>query len=135
MDWLKFGSIILPDSSIGLLCEDRNKIAGQGIYYDRFEIQNTKLLCFVSNMITALNNNKIFFGCFGMYQSFVAGILYTAKQIHLFMLCNEELNYEGYIENCFGDKGCSVPCKSDSGLFKYRINVNQLLFTLKQDYF
>ena len=97
-----------PDSSIGQLCEDLNKIVGRGMCYDRFDIQNTKWLWFVSNMITALNNNKILCGCFGIYPSFVAGTLNTAKRIHFFVLCNEELNYEDYIENCISDKECSV---------------------------
>ena len=52
MEWLKFESIsFLPHSSIGQLCEDLNKIAGRGIYYDRFEIQNKKWLWFVSNIV------------------------------------------------------------------------------------
>jgi len=46
------------DSSIGQLCEDLNENVGQGIYYDTFEIQNTKWFWFVSNMVTALNNKK-----------------------------------------------------------------------------
>ena len=88
MEWLKFGSIFFfsPDSSIGQLCEDLNKIAGRGNYYDRFEIQNTKWLWFVNNMITALNNNKLLCGCFGTYPSFAAGFLNTAKRIHF--LCS-----------------------------------------------
>jgi len=54
IDWLIFELISFsPDSSIGQLFEDLNKIAGRGIYYDTFEIQNTKWLWFVSNMITA----------------------------------------------------------------------------------
>jgi len=47
------------DSGIGQLCEDLNEIVGQGIYYDTFEIQNTKWFWFISNMVTALNNKKI----------------------------------------------------------------------------
>jgi len=100
------------------LCENLNKIAGRGTYYDRFEIQNTKWLRFVSNVITALNNNKILCGCFRMYPSFVARILSTAKRIHFFVFCNEELNYEDYIEKCIGDKECNVSYKSDSGHFE-----------------
>jgi len=58
----------LPDSIIGQLCEDLNKIAGRRTRYDRVQIQNTKWLWFVSNMITALNNNKRLCGCFEIYQ-------------------------------------------------------------------
>jgi hypothetical protein len=34
----------------------------------------------------------------------VAGILNTAKRIHFFVLCNEELNCEDYIEKCIVTK-------------------------------
>jgi len=88
--------IFLPDSSIGQLCEDLNEIVGQGIYYNKLEIQNTKRFGFVSNMVTAMSNNKILCGCFGMYPRFVTGILKTARRIHYFVLCNAELN----CENC-----------------------------------
>jgi len=116
MEWLRFYIIsFLPDSSIGQLCEDLNEIFGQGIYYDTFEIQNTKWLWFVSNMFTAMNNDKILCGCFGMYPSFVAGILNSARRIQFVVLCNEELNYENHIEKCIGGKECSVCYKSHTG--------------------
>ena len=55
MEWLQFQNIsFLQDSSIGQLC----KIDRQGIYYDTFEIQDKKWFWFVSNMVTALNNEK-----------------------------------------------------------------------------
>jgi hypothetical protein len=52
-----------------------------------------------------------------MYPRFVAGIPNTAKLVYFCVLCNEELNYEDYIEKCIGDKECSVSYKSDSGFF------------------
>jgi len=94
------------------LAENLNEIVRQGIYYDRFEIQNTKWLWFVSNMVTAMDNDKILCGCFGKYPTFVAGILNSARRMHFFVLCNEELNYENYIEKCIGDKDCNVCYKS-----------------------
>jgi len=118
MDWLKFESIsFLPDSSIGQLCEDLNEIVGKWIYYDRFEIHNTKCCGSLVICFAALNNDEILCGCFGMYPSFVAGILNTARRIHFFVFCNEELNYENYIEKCIGGKYCSVCYKSDIGHF------------------
>ena len=94
------------------LCEDLYEIVGHGIYYDRFEIQNTKWLRFVSNMVTTINNDKTLSGCFGMYPRFLAGILNSTRRIHFFVLCNEELNYENYIEKCISDKERSVRYKS-----------------------
>jgi len=47
-----------------------------------------------------------------MYPSFVAGIcLALARQIHFFVLCDEQLNYEYYIERCIVDKVCSISYK------------------------
>jgi len=50
-----------------------------------------------------------------MYASFVAGITNSARRIQFLVLCNEELNYENYIEKCIGDKECSVCYKSHTG--------------------
>jgi len=109
MKWLQFQNISFSQvSSIGQLCE----IDGQGIYYDTFEIQDTKWFWFVSNMVTALNSEKTLFGCFGMCPSFVAGILNRAERIHFFVLCIENLNYEYCIEKFIGDKECSVSYKA-----------------------
>ena len=59
MEWLQFPKISFStDSGIGQLCEDLNEIVGQGIYYDTFEIENTKWFWFVSNIITVLNNDN-----------------------------------------------------------------------------
>jgi len=44
MEWLLFQNISFsPHSTIGQLFEDLNEIVRQEIYYDRFEIQNTKV--------------------------------------------------------------------------------------------
>jgi hypothetical protein len=77
------------------LFEGLNEIVGLGIYYDRCEIQNTKWLWFVSNIVTVMNNDKTVCGYFGMYPSFLAEILNSARRIHYFVLCNV-LNYENY---------------------------------------
>ena len=102
----------LPNSSIGQFCEYLSENVGQGIYYDRFEIEDTKWFSFVINMVTAMNNDKTLCGCFVIYSSFVAGTMNSARRIHFFVLRNEELNYENYIEKCVVDKECSVCYKS-----------------------
>jgi len=78
--------IFLPDSSIGQLCEDLNKIHGRVIYFHRFKIQYTKLLWFVSNMFTALNNYKILCRCFGIYPSLEPG--FSVQQNESISLCS-----------------------------------------------
>jgi len=75
------------------LYEDLNKIAGLWIYYDTFGIQITKWLWFVDNFITIINSNTVLCGSFGVYPSYVAGILNSVKKIRLFVLHNEKLNY------------------------------------------
>jgi len=50
-----------------------------------------------------------------MYPSFVAGFLNSARRIHFFVLCNDEINYKNYIEKCIGDKEYSVCYKSHTG--------------------
>jgi hypothetical protein len=39
---------------------------------------------------------------------FCSGDSKFSKTNPFFVLCNEELNYENYIEKCIGDKECSV---------------------------
>ena len=43
MDFLNVRDVsFLPDSSIGGLCADLNNIVGQGVWYDTFQVKNTK---------------------------------------------------------------------------------------------
>jgi len=68
-------------------------------------------------MITAKNNNKAICGCFGVYPSFVAGILNSTKQIHFCVLCSEKLNYEYYVKKCIGNRESKITYKCDSEYF------------------
>ena len=54
---------------------------------------------------------------FGLYPSFVAGILNSTKQIHFCVLCSEKLNYEYYIKKYIGNRECKISYKCDSGYF------------------
>jgi hypothetical protein len=87
-----------PDSSFWQLCEDLNKIVGYGIYYVTFKIQNTNWLWFVENCITIINSNTVLCGSFGVYPSYVAGILNSVPKIHFFVLHSEKLNYTDYVK-------------------------------------
>jgi hypothetical protein len=76
MDFLGFRNVsYLPNSSIGSLCENLNNIVGQGVWYDTFQVQNKKWLWFVNNIITVVNTDKVLCVSFGLYPSYVAGIL------------------------------------------------------------
>jgi len=87
-----FSNVHLADSSIGQLCEDLNKIAGLRIYYNTIEIQNTKWLLLVNNTVMTTNSNKMLCGSFGVYPSYVVGILNSVKEINFYVLHSEKLN-------------------------------------------
>jgi len=109
MDFLNFTDVSFnPKESVGQICEDLNNIIGQGIWYDTFHVQNTKWLQFVQDIITDVNNGKVMCGCFGLYPSYVAGILNTVKDIHFYILCEENLNYAKYITKCLARKNYAV---------------------------
>jgi len=99
MDFLDFRNVsFLPNSSIGRLCEDLNKIVGQGVWHDTFEVKNIKWWWLVYDIVTTMNSDKLMCGSFGLYPSYVAGILNSVKEIHFYVLCSEKLNYADYIE-------------------------------------
>jgi hypothetical protein len=87
-------------------------------------------------MVTAMNNDKTLRGCFGMYPSFVAGILSSARRIHFFVLCNEELNYEKILKCVLVTNSVVfVTSHMQDIISNYRIKAKQFLFPFKQDYF
>jgi len=70
-----------------------------------------------------------------MYPIIVAGILNRARRIHFFVLCDDEVNYEYYVEKCIGDKECSVSYKSHKEIsLKYHIMAKQFLLKVKLEY-
>jgi hypothetical protein len=90
MDFLSFSDIsFLPNSSIGEMCEDLNTIIGQGIWYDTFQIRNTKWLWLVNNLVTTLNSDNTGCATFGLYPSYVAGILNSVNENRYYVMCNE----------------------------------------------
>ena len=46
--------------------------------------------------------------CFGLYPSYAAGILNTVKDIHFYILCEENLNYAKYITKRLARKNYTV---------------------------
>ena len=69
----------------------------------------------VDNIEVAMNNDKIFCGCFGLFPSYVAGILNSVKEINFHVLCNERFNYTDYIEQCISGKECTISFKFNKG--------------------
>ena len=76
MRFLNFAEVLfLQNSNIGKLCKDFNTIVGKGIWYDTFQVQNTKWLWPVNNIVTKLNSDNVLGTTSGPYPSYVAKIL------------------------------------------------------------
>jgi hypothetical protein len=98
MDFLDFSDVsFISNLGIGQLCEDLNIIIGQGIWYDTFQILNTKWICLVNDLVTALNSGNVLCGTFGLYPSYGAGILNSVKEINFYVLCNKHIDYGRHI--------------------------------------
>jgi hypothetical protein len=92
MDFLEFTNVsFLPNLSIGKLCEDLNPTVGQGIWYDTFQVQNTEWSWLVNDIVTTMNSNNVLCASFGLFPSYVAGILNSVKEINFYALCNKRL--------------------------------------------
>jgi hypothetical protein len=116
MDFLDFRDVSFrANTNIGRLCEDLNAVLGEGIWYDRAEVRNSKWLWLVNNIVAAMNKNNILCGSFGLYPSFVVGILNSVNKIHFYVLCNEQPDYADYVKKCTADKECSIGYKSNTG--------------------
>jgi len=98
MDFLDFlNDSFLQNCSIGRLCEEMNNIVGQGDWYETFQVQNTKWLWFVNNIITTVNSDKVLCGSFVLYPSYSADILNSVEEIHFYVLCIEKFNHASYV--------------------------------------
>ena len=135
MDFLNFRDVsVLPNSSIGPLCVDLNNILGQGVWYDIFQVQN-KVVMALNDIVTTINSDKVLCGSFGLYQSYVAGILNSVKEIHFYVLCSEKLNYGDCVEKCIDGKIAVLLIGYIQIISAYHLVVRQLHYRLKKDNF
>jgi len=59
MDFLNFADVIFnTNESLGQLCYDLNNMIGQGIWYDTLNVQNTKWLQFVHDIVADMNSDS-----------------------------------------------------------------------------
>ena len=116
MDFLEFTDVLfLPNLSIGKLCEDLNTTVGQGIRYDTFAVQNTKLLWLVIDVVTTMNINNVLCASFGLFPSYEAGILNSVKEINFYALYNKRrLRCVSYLEKCIAGKECTFKLRTDN---------------------
>jgi hypothetical protein len=84
---------LLPNSVIGHICSDLNSIVGQRLWYDEYKVRNTQWLHLVSDVVDAMNSDRVLCGYFGLYPSYVAGILNSVKSIVFYVVCTEKPNY------------------------------------------
>ena len=82
MDFLEYADISFgSDTNSGHLCEELNNIFAETFWYDTFKFQNTKWLWVVNDAVAAMKSNRVLHGSFGLYPSFVAGIINSPKEI------------------------------------------------------
>jgi hypothetical protein len=129
MDLLFFQSVSLnPDSGIGHICEQLNSVIGHGIWYDTYQIQNTDMLWFVKGIIETVNSDNTLCGCFGLYPSYIAGVLNRMPGIHFYVVCSEKINVEEYIRKCMADKECTITHIGGRFLISYQEKVIKVWF-------
>jgi len=98
MDFLNFHDVsFLQNSSFESLCEDFYNTVGQGVWYDMFQVNNIEWFWLVNDFVATMKSDKVSCGSFGLYPSYVAGILNTVKEIYFYVLCSEKLNDAEYI--------------------------------------
>jgi len=83
-------------------------MVGNAIWYDTFNIQNTKWLWLVNDIVAAMNRDGIKCCCFELYPSFVAGILNSVNDIHFYVVCNKKVNYVDYVKQCISNRKCTI---------------------------
>ena len=111
MDFLHFHGVSLyPDSEsgVGYLCEKLNNVIGHGIWHDTYQVENTDMLWFVNKLIETMSSDNVLCGSFGLYPSYVAGILNRMPNIHLYAVCSEKINFQDYIRKCMANKECTI---------------------------
>jgi hypothetical protein len=125
---------ICANTNIGQLCQDLNSIVVLSVWYETFEIKNSKWLWLVNDIVANINSDKILCGSFGLYPSYAAGVLNSAEKIHFYVLCYEQLNYEDYIKNILLVKTAAFPIKRIEGVISsYRLVVKLFQYNLKQE--
>ena len=82
------------------MCEDLNTTVGQGIWYDTFQVQNTKWLWLVNDIVTTMKSNNVLCASFGIFPSYVAGILNSVKKsISMLFVIKEDYDVLATLEN------------------------------------
>jgi hypothetical protein len=112
MDFLDYSKVSFGSGvDMGLLCETLDRVAGASIWYDIFAARNTRWFWIVEDIIAAINNDKALCGLFGLYPTYVAGILSEVQEINFYILSHNKLKGIDYFEKCVPGKQCVVSSK------------------------
>jgi hypothetical protein len=105
MEFLDFEEVSFhPDGNVGHLCNNLNNTIGMGIWYDTFQVQNTKYLWLVNNNFAVLNIDNMHCGCFRQFASYVGAILNSVKEINFYVFCNKRrLRCANYLQKCISN--------------------------------
>ena len=100
MDFINFSTIPFGTGlDMDHVCTRLNELIGVGSWFDSFTVQNTMWLPVVEKILMNLNSERTACVCVGLYPAYVAGILKQAVEINFYVLSNDYLTYENYIEN------------------------------------
>ncbi len=92
MDFMKFSTIPFgTDFDMGLVCTRLDDLIGVGSWFDSFTVQNTMWLSLVEKILVTLNSEQVISAVFGIYPSYVAGILKHVVEINFYVLSNDYL--------------------------------------------
>jgi hypothetical protein len=62
-------------------------------------------------------------GYYGLYASYVAGILSRMPNTHFYMVCSKKINFEDYIRECMANKECTNSNFDDTFWISYQERV------------
>jgi hypothetical protein len=124
MDFMDYSAISFgSQSDIELVCERLTDIIGAGSWFVSFTVKNTTWLSAVRKIITAMNSDSVLCEAFGLYPSYVAGILYVVEEIHFYVLCNDTIICAEYPEQEVSNEECTISSVScDKNYFKLSSN-------------
>jgi len=108
--------------------------------YDTFQVQNTKWLGLVNDIFTTINSDNVLYASLGVFPSYVAAILNSVTEIHLYVLCDKHINYARYIEKCIAGKECTFKLLTKHNFkmvrtinFQLSSGCDKLKYPFKQD--
>ena len=122
MDFINFSTMPFGAGfDMGHVCTRLNDLIGVDSWFDSFSVQNTKWLPVVEKILMNLNSERVICAVVGLYPAYVAGILKHAVEINFYVLSNDYLTYENYIEKVASSEQCIVSVMCEKIISRYRM--------------